>query len=64
MLVLSRKRGERLCLCLPSGDTVWLSVEMIGSHAVKLGVDAPNNVEVLREEIMEEPDVAPMRDSG
>jgi carbon storage regulator CsrA len=54
MLVLSRKLGERVCLFLPSGETIWISVETKGRHNVKLGIDAPENVEVLREELVEE----------
>jgi carbon storage regulator CsrA len=61
MLVLSRKNGERVCLWLPSGDEIWISVELVGSHNVKLGIDAPDNVEVLREELVKEKHVTPVR---
>ena len=50
MLILSRKRGERVCLTLED-DVIWLSVESIGSNSVKLGIHAPSNVDVFREEL-------------
>jgi len=52
MLVLSRKRGERLVLSLPSGGSVTVSVEYLGKMNVKLGVEAPDDVEILREELV------------
>jgi carbon storage regulator CsrA len=61
MLVLSRKLGERVCLQLPSGDVIWVSIEFLGSHNIKLGIEAPANVEVLREELMKEKYGTPVR---
>ena len=61
MLILSRKLGERVCLHLPSGDDVWISLEFIGSRNIKLGIDAPSTVEVLREELVEERHGTPVR---
>jgi carbon storage regulator CsrA len=61
MLVLSRKNGERVCFRLPSGDKIWISVEFVGSHNVKLGIDAPDNVEILREELVKETNGTPVR---
>jgi len=46
MLVLSRKEGERLII----GD-VAVMVVRIGSNAVRLGVDAPDDVAIRREEL-------------
>ena len=61
MLVLSRKQGERVCFRLPRGDVIWVSLEFLGSHNVKLGIDAPDNVEVLREELIKETNGTPVR---
>ena len=52
MLVLSRKLGERLMLLLPDGGAVAVSVEYLGNTNVKLGIDAPEDVAVLREELV------------
>jgi carbon storage regulator len=49
MLVISRKRGERICL----GDDVVVTVlEVVGS-TVRLGIEAPDEVRVYRHEIWE-----------
>jgi carbon storage regulator len=49
MLVISRKRGERICL----GDDIVVTVlEVVGS-TVRLGIEAPDEVRVYRHEIWE-----------
>ena len=50
MLVLSRKLNERLVF--PAFGTI---VQVLGvrSNSVRLGIDAPPDVEVLREELCE-----------
>jgi len=49
MLVISRKRGERICL----GDDITITVlEVVGS-TVRLGIEAPDDVRVYRHEIWE-----------
>lgn len=48
MLVLSRKLGEELMI----GDTV-VQVVRCGNHAVRLGIKAPDNVRILRGELVE-----------
>lgn len=47
MLVLSRKVGETIII----GDTVRVTVVDIGQGRVKIGIHAPDNVSVDREEI-------------
>ena len=47
MLVLSRKPGERLLI----GDQIVVTVVGIRSDTVRLGVDAPKDTRVDREEI-------------
>ena len=49
MLVLGRKRGESLYI----GNDICLSVEEIGASAVKLGIEAPKEVVILRSELKE-----------
>ena len=52
MLVLSRKRGERLAIDTDSGR-IWLTVVSVNeSGKVKLGIDAPGDVQVAREELL------------
>ena len=47
MLVLSRKESERIKL----GDSIVITVVRISGDKVRLGVDAPANVVVLRDEL-------------
>lgn len=47
MLVLSRKIGETIVV----GDTIRITVVDVGQGRVKIGVQAPHNVSVDREEI-------------
>jgi carbon storage regulator len=49
MLVLTRKIGESIRI----GDTISVKVVEIDSRHVKLGIDAPKNIAVNREEIYE-----------
>lgn len=47
MLVLTRKRGERVLI----GSTMSVVVLDVQGNRVKLGFDCPPNVPVLREEL-------------
>ena len=47
MLVLSRKEAERIRL----GDSIVITVIRIGGDKVRLGIQAPSDVLVLREEL-------------
>ncbi len=47
MLVLSRKQGEKIIL----GNGVTVTVVSIKGNCVRLGIDAPADVRILREEL-------------
>jgi len=47
MLVLSRKVGQRILI----GDKIAVTVVRIGQGGVRIGVEAPNDLEVIREEL-------------
>ena len=47
MLVLSRKSGESICI----GKDVKISVVKISGNRVRIGIEAPDHVEVLRGEL-------------
>jgi carbon storage regulator len=49
MLVLTRKLGE----CIRIGDTIVVKVVELDSRHVKIGIEAPKNIAVNREEIYE-----------
>lgn len=50
MLVLTRKTGQKLII----GDDIEVTVLETRGDAVKIGIKAPKNVSVFREEIYEE----------
>lgn len=47
MLVLSRKEAERIRL----GDSIVLTIVRVSGDKVRLGIEAPPDVVVLREEL-------------
>jgi len=47
MLILSRKEGERIRL----GDSIVITVVGVSGDKVRVGIKAPPNVLVLREEL-------------
>ena len=50
MLVLSRKVGERFVI---DGRIVVTIVEVCGTQRVRLGIEAPTDVSILRPEVAE-----------
>ena len=50
MLVLSRKSGEKIRI----GDDVAITVVRIGPNTVRIGIEAPRDMSILREELCEE----------
>ncbi|ABP67261.1 carbon storage regulator, CsrA [Caldicellulosiruptor saccharolyticus DSM 8903] len=50
MLVLSRKEGDQILI----GEDIIIKVISIEKDCVKLGIDAPKNVKVLRYELLQE----------
>ena len=47
MLVLSRKPGERILI----GENVSVTIVRIGPNTVRLGIDAPRELNIVREEL-------------
>jgi len=47
MLVLSRKESERIRL----GDSIVLTIVRVSGDKVRLGIEAPPNILVLRDEL-------------
>lgn len=54
MLVLSRKPGERILI----GDDVAITIVRIGPNTVRLGIDAPRDMNIVREELCHRDDPA------
>lgn len=47
MLVLSRKQGERIRI----GNDVRLTIVRIGPNSVRVGIEAPDDLNIVREEL-------------
>jgi carbon storage regulator len=47
MLVLSRKVGQRILI----GDNIAVTVVRVAQGAVRIGVEAPSDLPIIREEI-------------
>ena len=47
MLVLSRKPGERILI----GNDVKVTIVRIGPNSVRIGIDAPGDMNIVREEL-------------
>jgi carbon storage regulator len=47
MLVLSRKVGERVLI----GDNISITIVRVAQNGVRIGIDAPSDLIVVREEL-------------
>lgn len=48
MLVLSRHVGEKLLI----GDNVTVTIVRIGPNTVRVGIEAPRDMKIVREELV------------
>lgn len=50
MLVLSRKRGQTILI----NDNIEIYISAIEGDSVKIGINAPENVTIMRKELLDE----------
>ena len=55
MLVLSRKVGEKILI----GDNISVTVVRVSQGTVRLGVEAPDDLSIVREEIKDQQPARP-----
>ena len=48
MLVISRKPGERFFI----GDNITITLVRLGPNTVRIGIDAPPELNIVREELL------------
>ncbi|MEN8802733.1 MAG: carbon storage regulator [Thiogranum sp.] len=53
MLILTRRPGETLIIELPTGEQVQVTVLGIKGNQIKIGTDAPDDIAIVREELLE-----------
>jgi len=54
MLAISRRPGESVVVQLASGEKITITVVRISGRQVRLAVDAPKQVPVVRSELLED----------
>ena len=52
MLILTRRSGETIII----GDDVKVTVLSIDRNQIRIGIDAPEEVDIVREELLREDD--------
>lgn len=58
MLVLSRKPGEKIQI----DDNIFITVVRIGPNTVRLGIEAPPEMNIRRNELEDKPPMASVQD--
>ena len=53
MLILTRRTGESLIIELPTGEQIQVTVLGIKGNQVRIGTAAPDNIAIVREELLE-----------
>lgn len=61
MLVLSRKLREGVVIVTPDGTRIRVSVADIDRNKIRLGFEAPKDVMILRDELVGNEIVPPIR---
>lgn len=52
MLILTRKPSQSITLVLPSGETITIVIADSSKHRSSIGIEAPNDVKILRTELL------------
>ena len=53
MLVLTRRPGETLIIETPGGEPITVTVLQVKGDQVRIGTDAPDDIAIVREELLE-----------
>ena len=54
MLILTRRPGESIIIETPAGERITVTVLGVKGNQVRIGTDAPDDIRILREELVEE----------
>jgi len=60
MLILTRKRGE----CIQIGDDISVTIVRIGPGRVRVGIDAPQSLNIARTELLPGAEQKPVEESA
>ena len=53
MLILTRRPSEAIIIELPTGETIKVAVLSVKPNQVRLGTDAPDDIKIVKEELLE-----------
>jgi len=53
MLILTRRVGETVIIELPTGEKIQVAVLGVKGNQVRIGTDAPDDIQIMREELLE-----------
>jgi carbon storage regulator len=53
MLILSRRPGENIITETPAGERITVTVLGVKGNQVRIGTDAPEDITIMREELLE-----------
>ncbi len=53
MLMLTRRPGETITIETPAGEQIRVTVLGIKGNQVRLGTNAPDDMQIMREELLE-----------
>lgn len=53
MLIVTRREGETLVIELPTGEKIAVTVLEVKGNQVKIGMNAPDDMAIVREELLE-----------
>ena len=52
MLILTRRVGESIIIETPAGERITVTVLGVKGNQVRIGTDAPDDVSIMREELL------------
>ncbi|MFC1772639.1 carbon storage regulator [Pseudomonadota bacterium] len=53
MLILTRRIGENIIIELPTGEQIQVAVLGVKGNQVRIGTQAPDDIQIMREELLE-----------
>jgi len=53
MLILTRRPGETIITETPAGERIHVTVPGVKDNQVRIGTDAPEDIQIMREELLE-----------
>ena len=53
MLILTRRPGETIIIETPTGEKITVAVLGVKGNQIRIGMDAPKDVTILREELVD-----------